>query len=228
MKLFSKPCKWIPVSLLLALSAWLLMIPGLVHAAKRLSTNNLDYAIDAIKSWNAKWPELKADYEKAKAEGRLYEGDSGEELVVMELHKKVQRILSSIHTYFDSARKDGWVIEDPELKPLREAALKANEEAKQIGYWTSFNPDDAPFDNTPNMDKMRMKALAAQFMINERQNPQEAQELLEKVDRQITTLEETAKSNDEDKHPSLLRIKTEITRIKKECEAGFNAPVLKK
>ncbi len=221
MNFFSRPDRLICVSVLLILGCWLMMVPGMANAAKRLSTNNLDYANDAIKDWEARWPVLKADFDKAKAEGRLYEGDSAEELVVMELHYKVQKLLSSIHGYYDAARKDGWTKEDAELAPIREASLKAGKEALEIGYWTSFNPDEDVFANTPNMDKMRMKALAAQYIINERKNPLEAQELMDKVDRQIETLLEAAKSDDQGNHPSLARVQAEIARIKKECEAGF-------
>lgn len=221
MNYFSKPARLICASALLILGCWLLLLPNMTEAAKRLPTNNLDYANDAIKTWDAKWSVLKAEFDKAKAEGRLYEGDSAEELVVMEIHKKVQRVLSSIHVYYNAARKDGWAKEDAELAPLREASLKAGKEAAEIGYWTSFKPDEDAFDNTPNMDKIRMKALSAQYIINERKNPLEAKELMEKVDRQIATLLETAKSNNEGNHPALSRFQAEIARIKKKCGADF-------
>lgn len=221
MYLFSRSCRLICASILLISGCCLFMLPGAVEASKRLSTNNIDYANDAVKEWDTRWPGLKAEFDKAKAEGRLYEGESAEELVVMEIHHQVQKRLSSIHGYYDAARKDGWTKEDAELAPIREASIKAGKEAEAIGYWTSFNPDDEVFDNTPNMDKMRNRALAAQYIINERKNPLEAQELMEKVDRQMETLIEAAKSNDQSNHPALSRIQAEIARIKKECEAGF-------
>ncbi|HNV69005.1 MAG TPA: hypothetical protein PKO06_04845, partial [Candidatus Ozemobacteraceae bacterium] len=196
-----------------------------VRSAKRLPTNNLEYARDAVETFEKELPVLLDEFAKAKADNKLTTNDDDEGLVWLTLYKKIHRGFQNVPRYYFAAMKDGWETSDPELAPLREKVLSLAKTAAQTGYWTCTNPDDAlgSTDETQfeYWDRMRMKAFGAMVWTNERKDPQQGQEIMAKVAKEADDMAATYAKDSQKPHPAFLRLTEEIARLQKECEAGF-------
>ncbi|PKL46215.1 MAG: hypothetical protein CVV42_17175 [Candidatus Riflebacteria bacterium HGW-Riflebacteria-2] len=199
--------------------------------SKRLPTGNLDYCYDQITEFDKNIDAIIDKYNKVKAAGKLYEPckdrSGNDSWNWLSLQIDIQWLFSDIIGYYYSALKDGWETTDPDVNPLHAKIGNAAKKAEQMGYWTCANTseklDAARPDFFKNWDKIRLNAFEAMVLTTQMKNAQQGQELMETAKSRVASAEKYFSDEGTQPHPALLRLKTEVARLEKECEAGFKS-----
>ena len=199
--------------------------------SKRLPTNNLDYCYDQITEFNKNIDAIINKFNKLKSENKLYESCKArggvDSFYLLAAQIEVQFQFSSIIEYYYSALLDGWETTDPDVTPLHAGIGNAIKKAAQVEYWTCADPDEKLGAARPeffkNWDKIRLLAFEAMVLTTKMNNAQQGQELMETAKSRVASAEKYFADEGAQPHPALIRLKAEVARLEKECEAGFKS-----
>ena len=199
--------------------------------SKRLPTGNLDYCYDALKDFNKAIAGLIEKFNNFKAEGKLFEKcrDSGgnDSWNWLNIQSEIESNFSGVITYYYSALKDGWELTDPDVIPLHSKIKDAIRNFEAVGYWTCFNPAEKLGAAMPDFfmkwEKTRLKAFEAKIVATEMKDAQKGQELMKNALGQFASFEKYFADESAEVHPAMLRAKTEVEKLAKECESAFKS-----